>query len=321
MNSECRNFRARLADVLRGPLGGTPVLGGSTGLGWHAHVIHCEECRELLSEEEALDELLRSLPQPHLPRALAERVLSRLDAVRSGVELDRLLDLQKPEPAPANLARSVIARVHAEAQLDRLLERVPAAKAPVGLERRVLARLELTRRAKQTPVRNQRAAAVRNLSSAPAVQPPWSRLSLRIAAGFALVSLAAWGAWSLRRAILEQPRSVTPEIVGDPAHVNSMPEVAITSPTQITPAIETLPATQPDDALLASLEMFEAWDLLSTGDGVDASLSTLDSLDEYLLDFESAPSTADGATLPAAPGSAGSSPGADSDSKNMKKNG
>lgn len=320
MKTECRNFRARLADALRGPLresstsGHDPAHGGSLGLGWHAHVIHCGACRELLSEEAALDELLRSLPKPHLPRALAERVLSRLDAARRGLDLDHLLDLERAEPAPANLARGVIARVHAETQLDRLLERVPAVQVPVGLDRRVLARLELARRSAKP--RTQRATPIRKISSKADTRQDPRRLALRIAAGFALVSLAAWGAWSLRRALLEEP-SISHDLVLDPPPNTLTPQVAVIPPTEPATIVEmpTTPAAiQPNDELLASLEMFEAWDLLSTSDGVDASLSTLDSLDEYLLDFDSASSTGVGASVPA-------TPGADSDSKSTKKNG
>ncbi|HTF91099.1 MAG TPA: hypothetical protein VK843_21975 [Planctomycetota bacterium] len=322
MNPECRNFRARLADALRGPLDGAlppaarvrlPALGGSTGLGWHAHVIHCAECRELLSEEEALDELLRSLPQPHLPPALAERVLSRLDGARRGVDLDRLLDLQQLEPAPADLARSVIARVHAEQALDRLLEGVPA-EVPAGLDRRVLARLQLARRAGKPLVRSQLAAAAAESSETQVRERPARRL-LRIAAGFALVSLAGWGAWTLRRAFFEKPENAAPDLVRDSAPLTPQSSGTPTSPT--TP--ELAATGEPDDALLASLEMFEAWDLLATSGGVDASLATLDSLDEYLLDFESAatlPATTDGATSPADPAS-----GSDSDTRQPKKNG
>jgi hypothetical protein len=325
MNPDCRNFRARLADALRGPRGAANQsgLGGANSLSWHAHVIHCAVCRELLSEEEALDELLRSLPVPHLPRALAERVLSRLDATRRGVDLDRLLELEQAQPAPANLARSVLARVHAERELDRLLERVVAPQAPAGLERRVIARLELARRAQRTHARPERAAALRNFSSSASRRSPPSRLALRIAAGFVLASLAAWGAWSLRRALLEAPQLPSPQLVREPTPGMSAPEVAVTplaAPLETT--IETPLATEPNEELLASLDIFEAWDLLSTTDGVDASLSTLDSLDEYLLDFETAPATASGAegANPAAPPSSQSSSGG-ADSNNTKKNG
>ncbi|HUR29381.1 MAG TPA: hypothetical protein VM509_14425 [Planctomycetota bacterium] len=326
MNPDCHDFRLRLAEALRLPsatIGGelaAPALGAALGLGWHAHVIHCGECRELLAEEEALDELLRSLPVPQLPRALAERVLSRLDAVRRGVDLDQLLDLELAAPAPANLARGVIERVHAEARLDRLLDRVPAAKAPAGLEQRVLAKLSLARRAKTARVPTASRSAARNSApvSTPVIHSKVShrQLALRVAAGFALASIAAWGAWSLRRAFLEQGQIVPPDLVQDPRGTDAIgvtPKVAVGPRVTVEPPAPVPPVApvgaQPDDELLASLEIFEAWDILSTSGGADASLSTLDSLDEYLLDFES--SNSGSSTTPVLP----------DESKTPKKNG
>ncbi|MEO6711323.1 MAG: hypothetical protein ABI054_04935, partial [Planctomycetota bacterium] len=242
----------------------------------------------------------------------------RLDGARRGVDLDRLLDLQQLEPAPADLARGVMARVHAEQALDRLLEQLPA-EIPVGLDRRVLAQLQLARRAGKQRAGSRRAAAVAGSAGTQVRRNP-ARLLLRVAAGFALVSLAGWGAWSLRRAFFERPENDAPDLVRD-----SAPLTPQSSGTPGTPAAPVLPAApelaasgEPDDALLASLEMFEAWDLLATSGGVDASLATLDSLDEYLLDFESAsslPAAADGAIPSADPADS------DSDARQPKKNG
>lgn len=310
MKPDCRNFRARLADVLRGPLlaNQEPALGG---LSWHRHVIDCAVCRELLDEEEALDELLRSLPQPHLPRALAERVLSRLDGARRGLELDRLLDLPTSEPVPANLARGVLARVHAEQALDRLLDRVSVPNAPAGLDRRVLAKLELARRGKAVSPKPQPAIPVRAVASNRRQAAAGFPLSLRIAAGFALASLAGWGAWSLRRDWFEPSPTHVPELAGATAGGNSTKQ-PLASP--VAPGIDPSAIAQPDEQLLASLEMFEAWDLLASADAVDASLVTLDSIDEYLLDFGTPSSSAE--NTPAA-----EIPAGDSDPKNTKKNG
>lgn len=266
MNSDCTRFRERLVDALRGPrrTANEPTLGG---LAWHAHVIHCGACRELLAEEEALDELLRSLPQPHLPRALAERVLSRLDSARTaataGGDLDRLLELTPAEPPPINLAGRVLARVHAEQELDRLLERMPRPSVPVGLEKRVLAHLQLARRGP---------AKVASRAAAPAARASYA---LRIAAGFAVFALAGWALWSAMSS--EVAPTNPPEI----AH-NAQPD----GPDA--PVIEPPPLSQPDEQLLASLELIEAWDLLDGSEGLDAALATLDSFDEYLLEFEAA---------------------------------
>ena len=81
MKPDCRQFRARLAEALRAdPDAQTPAIGE---LQWHGHVVHCEACQSLLAEEEALEELLRSLPQPHLPRALAVAFLGAAFAAGS----------------------------------------------------------------------------------------------------------------------------------------------------------------------------------------------------------------------------------------------
>ena len=301
MNADCRQFRARLADALRGPLLATqdPAL---SGLGWHAHVMHCGACRELLAEEEALDELLLSLPQPHLPRALAERVLSRLDDARrtsvGPVGLDQLLELTTAGPPPANLAERVLAGLHAERKLDRLLERLPAPSVPGGLERRVLAHLQLARRAHALSEK-QRGVVF----SSSAAQPRTRRLGLRIAAGFALASLSSWALWS---ALSERDATTTippvlAEVVQNAGSSLSLPQPVEALPSQV-PTI-----APPDDQLLASLEFFEAWELLVDSGGLDASLATLDSLDEYLLDFEStrsAPETTPAKTDPSAPAAA-----------------
>jgi hypothetical protein len=305
MTRDCIEFRARLVEALRRPsagrrvgpglLGAPGTLGnGPDSLAWHGHVIHCAQCRDLLAEEEALDELLRSLPEPRLPRALAERVLSRLDGVRQGVDLDRLLELSRPEPAPARLAENVLARLHRERRLDRLLDRLPA-EVPKGLERRVLANLALARRK----------------PTAQAAPTSARRLPLRLAAGIAIAALATWSFLALRRQWLEASRS--PET----------PELAAGGPgPQTTPGQGQESTVQPDEQLLASLEMLEAWDLFAgaagstdtagsslpgtgAGPGVtsafDATLATLDSLDEYLLEFEAAGSNGAGAegTTPA----------------------
>jgi hypothetical protein len=280
MISECRQFRARLADALRGPRRAAqePALGG---LAWHAHVIHCGACRELLAEEEALDELLRSLPQPHLPRALCERVLSRLDEARRAPtgDLDRLLELTPAEVVPANLAERVLSRVHAEVLLDRLLDRAPLPSVPAGLEQRVLARLQLARRVGVAS----RAGVL--VSSTPVAR----RMPLRLAAGFAIVGLASWALWKMlpSNGGPTQPPLPTPDVAHN-AGAGAVPLI-------VTPVVEPSTAAQPDELLLASLDMAEAWDLLRGSDGLDVALATLDPLDEYLLEFEASDARLDAA--------------------------
>lgn len=145
MNPSCIEFRARLAQALAEH----PVA----ELTWHEHVLTCADCRELLAAEEALDDLLASLPRPNLPPELARRVIARLAPER---ELDRLLDRAlggslhqaRPQLASELLARLAGPRELAarERELDQLLERVPAPARP-DLARDLLARLAPVREA------------------------------------------------------------------------------------------------------------------------------------------------------------------------------
>jgi hypothetical protein len=153
VSTSCTDFRARLAQALvdRSARDAERFDGG---LAWHEHVLTCAECRELLDSEEALEDLLASLPLPSLPPELARRVLQRLQPARAEVELDRLLDdalLSSEEGAqpPPEFARDVLARLSgarelarreaaSEHALDALLDRVPTPGAPAGLPSRML---------------------------------------------------------------------------------------------------------------------------------------------------------------------------------------
>lgn len=125
----CREFRAALSRVLEG----LPMPEELTVLGWHEHLLSCEECRALLEREEALEELLATLPSPKLPPDLARRVLLRLREAPGG--LDSLLELAGVE-APAGLAERVTAGLRAERALDALLD-LDAVTVPEGLTERV----------------------------------------------------------------------------------------------------------------------------------------------------------------------------------------
>ncbi len=130
-NKGCGEFRAALSRALEG----LPVPEELTVLGWHEHLLSCEECRQLLEREEALEELLATLPQPKLPPDLTRRVLQRL---REGSgSLDRLLELADAAP-PAGLTERVTAGLRAERALDRLLD-ADAVSVPEGLAARVRA--------------------------------------------------------------------------------------------------------------------------------------------------------------------------------------
>lgn len=145
----CREFRTRLTEAL--------VQGSDSfelsALSWHGHLAGCGSCRELLAAEEALEDLLASLPVPKLPPELTERVLARLEAMRlesmhdEELRLDTLLGLAGAIEPPTHLADQVLAALspalqRSDAALDRLLDRVPRPAVPTGLAERVLAGLD-----------------------------------------------------------------------------------------------------------------------------------------------------------------------------------
>ena len=148
----CNDFRDRLERALRG----RPERTGTMALAWHEHLLSCAECRSLLEAEEALEELLSSLPDPRLPAHLVTRVLARLIAHRTASAkngLDRLLELDHAPAAPADLAPRVLAGLDAARRaqragdrLDSLLQRVPSPTVPAGLSHRILSALEPARR-------------------------------------------------------------------------------------------------------------------------------------------------------------------------------
>jgi hypothetical protein len=147
MSPDCRTFRAALAEALA-----HPDASGRRALGWHEHLALCGDCRDLLEAEEALDELLASLPEPRLPRDLAARVLARLADERGGGTgpgrddaLERLLDAEPEPDVPAGLSGRVLAGLASERvataggdALDRVLAHLPEPEMPVGLAADVL---------------------------------------------------------------------------------------------------------------------------------------------------------------------------------------
>jgi hypothetical protein len=250
VRSECKDFRAALeAELL-----GRPSQAKLAGLSWHAHLLSCGECRDLLEKEEALETLLASLPEPRLPEALARRVLSRLREDRATeVRLDTLLELDDEVRAPESLAADLLVRlasersqsaVAAEARLDALLDRDRRIEIPPGLAARVLAVVAQERAAPLAP------AASR--SSRPArARRSWL---FAAAAGLLLVVLG--------RALWMRVRSER----GPGSELVARSDAA------------------PDPQMLAALDVLEEWDLLMQDD-MDVLLSTLGPADEALLDY------------------------------------
>ncbi len=147
--SACTVFRRRLTATLAGEPGADQLV----SLGWHQHLLSCQECRDLLEQEEALELLLSSLPEPELPTELAARVLARLREQQAG--LDRLLDMDGVH-VPEGLSMRVrqgLERHVADGALDRLLDAAEEVQVPPGLAGRVLAGLAEEREGQLRPAR------------------------------------------------------------------------------------------------------------------------------------------------------------------------
>lgn len=299
MNYDCREFRARLADALRGRA--TPPR--LSELSWHEHLLSCDDCRAVLSAEEALDALLVSLPEPNLPAELTRRVLSRLEPARpervgaaSRQDLDALLELTTIDAPPRDLARHVLeglatsraeaqaaprrVAASADAQLDHLLERVPVPRAPAALSKRLLLRLA-PKRALPQP---------RKVASLAASGSRWHQRTLvRLAAAVVIAGGAGWCLW---QALSPKPaRSDVDNFVDatkDTPPNNTAPDRSAQSVVPNATPDSLAPKTMrtADDELLARLDLLESWDLLSDDD-LDVLLSSLDPVDEVLLEYKS----------------------------------
>jgi hypothetical protein len=167
LKNDCLVFRGALEGALQVPR----PLASTAPLAWHAHLLACEECRELLAEEEALESLLMLLPasrEGELPRSLVDRLLARLRGERQSVRLDALLELDRLPKAPLGLAERVLQGVRAESvfpepELDELLARGdplteawrqlrrPSVREPMS--ERILANLAADRAAGREPIR------------------------------------------------------------------------------------------------------------------------------------------------------------------------
>ncbi len=141
IQESCRDFRLRLESVLEGNTLPDELL----QLSWHEHLLGCTDCRDLLERENALEQLLASLPEPSLSPDLARRVLAQLKA--QSRRLDLLLDCDGGTDSPNGLADRVLAGlanergVSAVDPLDRLLALDNEVEVPAGLAARVLADL------------------------------------------------------------------------------------------------------------------------------------------------------------------------------------
>jgi hypothetical protein len=234
MSPTCRAFRL----LLERRLAGRPMRERLTDLAWHEHLFACADCRAVLEDEEALESLLASLPEPRLAPAVRQRVLARLRFAREEEWLDRMLDRAASDAPPANLAFGVLAglaRRRAEERLDRLLD-LDQVEVPAGLAGRTLASLRLARRPRRVAL----------------------RIVAALAAAAALTAIA-WITWP-RRA--ETGRSSLELAQGADAAVRPV--------TPVTPAAD----APVDDDVLEAFDVLENWDVL-VSDDVETLLGTL----------------------------------------------
>ncbi len=246
MSLNCRDFRSRLAALLAR----APDPARLIELGWQEHLLGCDACRELLEQEEALEVLLASLPEPQLPPELAARVIARLRG-RSQQSLDQLLALDEVgvPPGLADSVRASVRESRADDRLERLLELPPAPRVPALLAARVLAACRAERASAGQAPRLERVGARR-------------RVLLRAAALF-VVSLALAGAWRLSRPAADEP-SHGGFVAGGPNGFGF-----------------------DDEEVIANLPLLEFWDLLDELEPLEQDLITgLDLSDEALLDTE-----------------------------------
>lgn len=263
MNLDCREFRTRLAALLDR----APDPARLTELSWQQHLLACDACRALLVEEEALEALLASLPEPQLPPELAARVIARLRdrsdwsdqrgrRERREQTLDDLLALDDVgvPPGLADRVRAVVREGRAAEPLERLLELPPAPEVPAGLAARVLAALQ-TERASLGPVPSlERVGAGRRV--------------LLSAAALLVVSLAFLGAWRFSR----QPTdgSAGGQFVAGGSASGGPGGFSFD-----------------DEDVIANLPLLEYWDMLEELEPLEQDLITqLDLSDEALLDTE-----------------------------------
>jgi len=231
MSPTCRAFRL----LLERRLSGRATRERLSDLAWHEHLFACADCRALLEDEEALESLLASLPEPRLTPVVRERVLARLRFAREEEWLDRMLDRAASDAPPGNLAIGVLAglaRRRAEQRLDDLLA-LDRVEVPVGLSARTLGALRLARRSRRVAART---VAV-------------------VAAAAALVAIA-WIAWPRRgdtnRATIDLAQGAGP-VVRPIAPVSTAPV---------------------DEDVLAAFDVLENWDVL-VSDDVETLLGTL----------------------------------------------
>ena len=230
MSSYCQDFRRRLRDALEGSLrGDSSSLESVRPLSWHEHLFSCDECRDLLEAEEALEQVLASMPVPAVPKELARRILERLGVERTAVELanhhtdlDTLLAKADQIQIPINLTESVLHELQDErlaaqgARLELLLDALPEPVVPPSLSAKVLQAVEAQRAPSLDALLNlipapevpaglaegiletleaELGAATTATSSTPVLRPRFG--GLRYAGAIAATLIVSFGAWRM----------------------------------------------------------------------------------------------------------------------------
>ena len=257
MTQGCADFRRELEARLRGS-------SQLTDLGWHEHVLWCASCRSLLEQEEALEGLLATLPEPQLPPAMVERVLARLRSARGG-ELDALLALDDDVSAPADLASNVRAALQvsrSDNELDALLER-DEVQSPDGFVQGTVDSLRLERLLERDTVDVPDDLAQRVIAGLRADRQAGRRpfVLLRGGAGWmraAALVIASAGLWFVLRT------EEAPVVIEQVAQVDE----------------------EPVPGLLDALDVLENWDALEAGAELELdAFNGFDAGDEALLEL------------------------------------
>lgn len=304
MNTACRSFRSLLERYLE-QSGTGPEL-ELKELSWHEHLLGCCECRRLLEAEEALELLLADLPQPHLPPALARRLLLRLRASREQDSLDLLLELDTEQGLSssereqrAGLARNILDGLasqraacasDAQARLDALLELDRELRPPAGLAQRTLGALaqprsererqldELLDRAEVSIPDGLSARILKKLRSRPAplVALPAGVSTVPNARGVA--PRTRWGYWigALAAGLLLAATLWWALEAGSRAAHEAQP-IADGPPVTSSP--------EPEEELLAVLDQLEAWELIEELDEELELIGSFSVADEVWLPY------------------------------------
>lgn len=319
MKPACQSFRHLLEQKLVGRIDVEQL----TVLSWHEHLVGCAACRTLFESEEALEALLATLPEPQLPPHLRRIVLAALARSREeDAHLERMLTHAGDVDVPSGLAADVLARLEAERarrraetvaqgsevrrvgddrneldKLDVLLSKHGSVVAPEGLSQRILARLEAQRHAaSDAEARLDRlldrdrvttahdlservlAALERHRDAQPTARSNFTLLRSAWIYGLAaslVAALAAWALWPKQRDMKQ-------------------PEMAHGTTPIVKMRDEQVAQLSPDAQMLAAMDVLENWDLLMQDD-VDVLISTsVDPVDEALLDYVDS----DGAPIP-----------------------